>query len=246
MSKIINWLKYILKIVPKYTKCVHASCWEGSNAQQRMMNILSPHFSDSKFKEYIKWMKGRKCDTAHVILMNGGDGEGAGYTVLDNPSLARKRIKALRLEGFAVVPWLITDDSSALAKQLFNDPTWWVRKFKDAGMFDHASYVVLGLEMNEYGGAFEWTHVQSAVKLYLKGMKIGVHHTSGKYTYASYGDIVMDQLEPSRATPETVKASISKIIGMGKKAVGFEYARHPSRELSQAALDAGAIGVGNW
>ena len=38
----------------------------------------------------------------------------------------------------------------------------------------------------------------------------------------------------------------NRLRAMGKQVVGFEYERHPDRARAQAALDAGAFGVGNW
>ena len=232
--------------VPGYKDCKYASCWDGSNAQKRMMNILSPAFSDSKFKEYVKWMKDRGCNTAHVIFINQGDGEGAGYNVVNSIKLTKDRIKYIRKQGLAVVPWIITDDSSAYAKTLFKDPDGYIKTLADAGVFDEASYIVLGLEMNEYGSAKDWNNLCVAVRKYCPKKKIGVHHVSSSYTYAALGDIVLDQCEPKNATPAKVASQINKIKSMGKEAVGFEYARQPNRSLAQAALDAGAIGVGNW
>lgn len=249
MKKLINLVKYWLKIVPKWDKCVHASCWDGANAQRRMMNILSPKFTDAKFEQYVAWMEDRECDTAHVIFQNGGDGEGAGYSILNTPGfaeLARKRIKYLRLHGFAVVGWLTTDDSVAYNKAFFKDPDTYVAKLKEAGLTDHLSYTVLGLEMDETGVAADWLKVQAAVKKYLPKMKIGVHHTSGHYTFASFGDIVLDQLDPARANRQTISASIGRILAMGKAAVGFEYSRHSDRVLAQIALESGAYACGNW
>lgn len=246
MKKLIALIKYWLKLVPKWKDCKYASCWDGNNAERRMMNILSPHFPEQKFKEYVSWMEGRDCDTAHVFFMNGHDGEGAGYTALDNVKLSKERIKYLRLHGFAVVPWIIADDSGAYAKALFANPETYVKGFAKAGLFDHASYIVLGLEMDEYGNATQWGNLLTAVKKYVPDLKIGVHHTSNKFTFAAYGDIVLDQLDPKSANVNTITNNIKKILGMGKQAVGFEYSRHADRNLAQAALNAGAFGCGNW
>ena len=38
----------------KWDKCTKASCWNGKNAEQRMMNMLSPHMPDVIFNNYIK------------------------------------------------------------------------------------------------------------------------------------------------------------------------------------------------
>lgn len=236
--------------VPPPEKCVHASCWDGSNAQRRMMNILSPGFSDAKFDEYVAWMQSRGCDTAHVFLVNKADGEGAGQNCATNPGhakLAKKRIEKLRKKKFAVVVWICADDSAAWLKDIFAHPEERVKALADAGLFKEASYVVLGLEMNEADGASKgWPKVAAAVRKHYKG-KIGVHHTSGNnFPFAGLGDIVLGQLDPKSASTAAIQAQIKKIRGMGKMAVGFEYSRNPDRGKANAALAAKAIGVGNW
>lgn len=239
------------KSVPPPDKCVHASCWDGSNAQKRMMNILSPGFSDAKFDEYVAWMKGRGCDTAHVFLVNQSDGEGAAgqncATKADHAKLAKKRIEKLRKEGFAVVPWIVADDSAAHIKDLFAHPEERIKALADAGLFDQASYIVIGLEMNEAKDAAKgWPKVAAALRKHYKG-KLATHHTSGNsFAFAGLGEIVMGQLDPKKASVAAIKEQVGKIRAMGKDAVGFEYARSPDRKKAQAALDAGAIGCGNW
>ena len=251
MKKLIARIKYWLKIKPKWNQCRYASCWDGSNAQRRMMNILSPNMDDAKFAEYVKWMQDRGCDTAHVILVNQADGENAGYNAAQGGwalTVARRRIRKLRIAGFAVVPWLITDDSPSWRNDLFAHPEERIKTLADAGIFDHASYVVLGLEMDEAGavGTKGWPSVAAALKKFYKG-KVGVHHCSGnKFPYAGLGDIILGQLDPKTATEAAIRNQIGIIKGMGKEAVGFEYERHPDRAKAMAALNAGAVGVGNW
>jgi hypothetical protein len=236
----------IVDLVPSWKDCKHASCWDGSNAQKRMMNMLSPHFSDAKFDQYLKWMKSRGCDTAHLFFGNERDGEGAGYYATDNVRLSKKRIQKLREEGFAIVAWLMADDSPTFSKAMFAKPDEYVKHFKEQGLFDHVSFVVLGLEMNEYGSEAQWQSVRKAVQRYLPGMKIGVHHTSGKYPFIALGDIVCDQLDPKNATTNTIYNSVKRLRALGREVIGFEYARQPNRDLANAALRAGAFGVGNW
>lgn len=230
---------------------VHASCWDNGGSK-RLMNLLSPKFSGEKFRAYVEWMESRGCDAAHVILINGGDGEGAGWNCAantDHAALARERMQALSREGFAIVPWLVTDDSAAHAKDLFAEPERRIKTLADAGLFDLASYVVLGLEMDEPdsypGGSDGWPKVAAALrKVY--GGKIGTHHKSGNsFPYAPLGEIVLGQLDPG-ATEADAKKQIRAIRAAGRYAVGFEYARGPARALAQAALAEGAIGVGNW
>lgn len=260
MKKILNWFVVAFAVaalcggcltpVPKYTEAVHASCWDGSNAQRRMMNILSPGFSDAKFDEYVAWMRSRGCDTAHVFLINQADGECAGQncaTYPDHAKLAKKRIEKLRKEKFAVVPWVIADDSTAYIKDLFAHPAERVKALADAGLFEQASYVVIGLEMNEAKDAAKgWPKVAAALRNHYGG-PLATHHTSGNsFAFAGLGEIVMGQLDPKSASVASIQAQIAKIRSMGKEAVGFEYERHPNRDRANAALAAGAIGVGNW
>lgn len=245
-----NLLKYYLFAPPRWDRCKRASCWDGANAERRMMNIVSPAFGDGEFKSRVNWMVDRGCDTAHVILINQRDGEGAGYNCATDTSaakVAKKRIAYLRKRGFAVVPWVITDDSSAWARDLFANADARVKALAKAGLFRDASYVVLGLEMDEYGSANDWQKVKDALcKAGWRG-KIGVHQRSERYELAGLGDIFLGQIEPSKATPQKVAAQIDLIRNhLSKAAVGFEYWRSPNRELAEAALKAGAIGVGNW
>lgn len=253
MKKLIQKIKYLLKSVPDFTQCKHASCWDGSNAQKRMMNILSPKFDDGKFNTYMKWMKARGCDTVHVILVNAADGEGGGYNCAVDAGaadLAKRRIKKLFIEGFSIVPWIITDDSKKYAEDLFAHADERIKFLADHGLFDHASYVVLGLEMDEESnypkGVSNWPKVANALRQHYKG-KIGTHHCSGNsFRYAGLGDIVLGQLEPKNATYGNIAEQIRYIKGLGKHAVGFEYERFANRNKAQAALDSGAIGCGNW
>lgn len=222
-----------------------ASCWDGANASRRMMNILSPKMDKAKFGQYVAWMKSKGCDTAHVILANGGDGECAGYAAWRDKDYGEmlSRYNELLREGFRVVPWIITDDSAALLKELFKSPDKCVEKCR--AFFRDAAYVVLGLEMDEGGSAGQWAAVRDAVRRYYSG-PIGVHHTSGNsFPMAPMADIILGQLNPG-CTESQVAAQIKAIKAKGKRAVGFEYARGPNRKLALAALNAGADGVGNW
>ncbi len=222
-----------------------ASCWNGPNAAERMMNVLSPRMSEAKFRARLNFMLDRGCDTAHVFLVNGGDGEAAGYRAwhAGNRKTMLKRVAALRAAGLAVVPWIIADDSRADAATLFANADRLVGEMAD--FFKDAPYVVLGLEMDEYGKANDWKKVRAALRTHYKG-EISVHHASGNsFPFAGLADIVLGQLSPG-CTASQVRAQIRAIKAMGKRAVGFEYSRGPDRDLAQAALDAGAEGVGNW
>ena len=225
-----------------------ASCWNGDNAAERMMNVLSPRMGDATFKKRLSWMVGRGCTVAHVILVNGADGEAGGYAAWDDKDRPKmlERWQAVRDAGLALVPWIITDDSRAYRDKLFADADKLVGKMS-AFLAAACPCVVLGLEMDEDKSvtADQWKKVRDAVKKHYKG-PLGVHHCSGSsFKFASLGDVILGQLDPG-CTEAQVKSQIKAIRAKGKRAVGFEYARGPNRKLAQAALDAGAEGVGNW
>ncbi len=223
-----------------------ASCWDGANASKRMMNVLSPKMSVEKVAQYCAWMRLRGCTHAHVILANGGDGECAGYAAWRDADYGHMvtRLNEVRGAGLVTIPWIITDDSDALRAELFAKPDALVSRLS---LFLAGSpLVVLGLEMDEGGATLaQWRRVRDAVRKVYNG-PIGVHHKSGNtFPAASLGEVVLGQLDPG-CTAAQVKAQIAAIKRLGKRAVGFEYARGPKRDLAQAALDAGAEGCGNW
>ena len=227
--------------------CRLSSNWDGPNASRRMMNVLSPMFSDDKAKEYVKWQKDLGCDHVHLLFANGENGEGGGYDCLadhEARKTALKRVRAIRMSGMGVVAWVVSDDSDAIRAKVFSDPKSYASSLSE--FHPYLSYIVLGLEMDEGRGSLaEWRALRDAIRDSGWDGPIATHHCSGRYTYAGLGTIVMDQLHPS-CTPSQVKASVSRLVRMGYDVCGFEYARGRSREKAQAALDAGAFSVGNW
>lgn len=78
--------------------------------------MLSPAMPEKVFRERVKWMLERGCDTVHWFVANKGDGEYAGYCIygadwdweVDKPTvkLFRSRIAYARKRGLGVVLWL--------------------------------------------------------------------------------------------------------------------------------------------
>ncbi len=224
-----------------------ASCWNGPNASERMMNILSPRMGDETFGKRLAWMVGKGCTAAHLFLVNQGDGEAAGYKAWDSADAGkmRKRWDTIRAAGLTPIPWIIADDSKALASDLFANSETRVKAMAKEGFFEGVPLVVLGLEMDEYGSDNDWYKLRETVRKYYKGL-LGVHHISGNsFKYAKYGDVICGQLNPGCSEAQ-VKAQIQAILKLGKRAIGFEYSRGPDKALSTAALKAGAEGCGNW
>lgn len=251
MKKLLKLLPALLILflascasVPDWKDCSKASCWQGFSAGTRHMNILSPAFTDDTFRDRVKWAKGRGCNALHLFLVNKGDGEGCGYTALD-PATAKVmdgRIKWARRKGMGIVLWCMADDSAAWAKTLDMDAL--MKVCKAHGWLDAASTVVVGLEVDEYWSANQVAAHIATIRRHYKG-KVGVHHTSGRTTYAAMADILFYQVDPGKSAQQ-IAAETKKALATGKPVNFFELSRHEDRALAQAALNAGAYGVGNW
>lgn len=239
----------------KWDECTKASCWNGSNANQRMMNMLSPHMPDNKFESYLNWQKkDRDCNTVHLILANRSDGEFGGYTIYgpnwdwsidqNYANIMVKRIEKLYEEGFGIVLWLITDDSTIYAREMNKNPQQYINDLNSLGVFKYTSTVVLGLEMDEYMSTTNVDNLYKALKTKYSG-KIGVHHTGGRYSFVNWGDIIFVQIDPT-ADHNKIRNAVNNAKKYGKPINFFEFQRFPDREGSKAAMEAGAFGVGNW
>lgn len=240
----------------RWDECTLASCWGGTNASKRMMNVLSPKMPESTFRDYVGWMKGQGANTAHVFLINKGDGEYSGYSPWGvgvgpgpgEPSqktvqLMSGRIDYLLAQGLAVVVWLMADDSKDWAAAFAKNAASCLRWIVDDGLLGGVSTVVLGLEMDEYWSSSEAKAVAKATRKVWEG-KVGTHHTSGKAMFSSLGDLLFYQVDPGR-TAAQIKTDTAAALRHGKPVNFFELDRGPNKSLAQAALDAGAFGVGN-
>lgn len=253
-TRLQKWFPKTFK--PSWKDCSRASCWEGSNAQTRHMNILSPKFSLEKAKQRLTWAKQRGCNCVHLFLCNKGDGEGSGYSIYgttpnvghpDKATVAvfEKRVKYARKLGLGVVFWLLADDSTDWNRALAKNADGYLRDLKGTGLLDYASTIVLGLELDEWAGRSEVAALSAACRNHAKGIKTGVHHTSGKGQFAELADILFWQVSPGRSVSQ-IRQDTKGALAFGKPLNMFEIARYPVRELAQACIDAGAFGVGNW
>ena len=240
---------------PAWDACTRASCWRGANAANRMMNMLSPAFTDAKFAEYRDWMKSIGCNTSHVFLSNKADGEGGGYCIYGTSwtweinaafcEMFRKRIADLRAHGFAVVVWLLADDSSAWNKEAARNFPKYIQDLKAQGLLDQASTVVAGLELDEYYQSAQVSALVNAIRKVYPG-KVGTHQTSGRYEFSALADVVFYQVNPGKSAAQ-IKAEASKVVkATGKPVNFFELDRQPNRALCDAAFAGGAFAVGNW
>lgn len=240
----------------KWDKCTKSSNWTGKNASIRLMNILSPHMPDSSFNDRVGFIKSRECNCVHLILANKADGEYGGYSIYGNSitwnidknytDIMGKRIKKLRSDGFGIVLWLVTDDDGGWNKTLAGNFKKYVEDIKSLGWFDYASTVVLGIEMNEYWSVSQVQNCVNALRSVYSG-KVGIHMTSGKWEWISFGDILFYQVNPGRSAAQIESDARGVVSKCGGKPVNFfELSRSEDRALSEAALRGGCYGVGNW
>lgn len=240
--------------IPSWDQCTTASCWNGSNAQQRMMNMLSPGMSDGKFNDYMNWMKSRGCNTAHLIIANKADGENAGYCIYGNSwdwsvdatfvGVMKSRIETLRKNKFAIVIWLFTDDSSAYAKEAKKNFPQYLNDVKSQSLLDSASTVVVGLELNEYFNVNEVAALVNATRAVYSG-KIGTHQTSGSYSYSGLADICFYQVNPGKSEAWIQNEATRVKAATGKPLNFFEIERNPAPAKCAAAKRGGAFGTAN-
>jgi len=242
-----------------WDKCTLSSNWHGSNASMRIMNILSPLFSDKQFDDRYNWAKSRGVNYFNLFVVNKKDGEGAGYSPFGPNFISNygnidkafsdvmtKRIKKMHDDGMGVVLWLMADDSNDWAKQFASNPQPVIDAMEKLGWFKYASIIVLGLEMDEYWNANQVQKVYNATRTKWSGM-IGTHHTSGKSTFAAFGDIVFYQVSPGTATSTIISQCKNVGAKTGKKIVAFEIERQEARDKCQQILNSGAAySVGNW
>ena len=242
-------------MVPAWDEATLASCWNGANAEQRNMNILSPGMSDGKFKERVAWQEKRGANTVHLFVSNKADGEYAGYSIYGGAwdwsidaafcETFRDRIAYCRGRGMAVVLWLFADDSSAWNRAAAADFPRYLRDLESEGLLKYASTVVVGLELDEYFNAAQvGALVQATRKVY--GGKVGTHETSGRAGFAGLADICFYQVSPGKSASQ-IEAEARKIkAAVGKPVNFFELSRHADRPLCEAAMKGGAFAVGNW
>ena len=239
---------------PSWDECTIASLWDGGNAERRMMNTLSPHMGDGKFRDYLKWQRDRGCNTAHVFVSNQADGECAGYCIygravswtLDAATvkLMLARVKAYRRAGMGVVLWLLADDSGAMNKALLDGVELFAKDLKKTGLLKYASMVCLGLEMSEYMGTEQARALLDAVRKVWRG-KVATHDVSGSIRFAGFGDVVFGQVKPTCTDAEMMRFA-AMVKATGRPGGIIECDRHPNRERCQKLIDAGLPFVGNW
>ena len=243
MQRLAAYIRYLLRRPPSWKACSKASCWQGSNAGTRHMNILSPHFTDGEFKARVRWAEKRGCNCLHLFLVNQHDGEGSGFTALDpaTADVMDRRLRWAAKRGLGLVLWCMSDDSREWARSLDMDAL--MRQCRKRGWLRLCSTVVVGLEVDEYWSRAQVAAHIAAIRRHYRG-KVGIHHSHGT-GWADLADILFYQCDPGK-TAAQITYETRRALGCGKPVNFFELSRHEDRALAEAALSSGAFGVGNW
>lgn len=242
-----------------WNACSKASCWHGDNAQERIMNILSPNMGDGTFNSRYNWSKNRGVNCFHLFISNNRDGEYAGYSIYGNSASGNisssytrvmgNRIKRIFNDGYGVILWLMADDDGGWNNTHLRNFDKYCRDIKSLGWLPYCSTICLGLEINEsVGSSANIKSMATTLKKYYGG-KIGVHFGSrDQYDRASGTgvDIIFGQITPSEVSESRIRSDIERGKRYASAFNMFEISRHDSRSMAQYALNHGAYGVGNW
>lgn len=248
-------------VAPATTTLSLASCWDGDNAEKRMMNMLSPHMPEEVFTSYLAWMVSQGANTAHLFVSNLGDGQYAatGYCIYgqtwswtvdqDMVAFFKKRISTIRSSGLRIRLWTLADDSKAFADAARQNFPKYFSDLKTSGLLDEAEEVVVGLELDDYYKDADTVTVLVASAREVFQGPVATHERPGHIQFAKLADKVYYQLAPGLTAAEIENETRRVIAAVNKPVNMFELDRHPNRELCLAAIRAGGDlldGVGNW
>jgi len=236
----------------------HRASFLFDDADTRVMNILSPRLSNSRFEQILSRTKGNGDNAIYLFLINQGDGPYTPHTFykddriggqIDSAKLSiyKQRLDAIKSLGYKVIFWIRADDSRTMMQESIQN----YKKYHQDIVDNFSSYAdgyVIGLESNEYMDA-------STEKTLIADMKsrtnktVGVHYgSSDSYNsraknsgadiyYRQYGWVSCSKVVSVTAT------TISAVSPM--KVVAAEYDKDSDSGCGAGALQAGAIGYGN-
>jgi hypothetical protein len=237
------------------------------NAKYCILDLLSYKIGDSEFVSLATRSAGRGVNTFWFNLASQYDFRPVSFYQsglisgpIDSKRLAmmQKRASMARSAGFRVVFWFFTDDSPAIAKSSLETKKAYITQAVKS--FDkNATEWVLMLEANEYSSQSEADALARHVKTLTK-KPLGLHMTPGQYGWSR--DFEARSIELSRSISSVDKhyhqygwicgntAKISSdtksiIRSVGKPVVAAEWCKNPDRKCADAAIAAGAVGVGN-
>jgi hypothetical protein len=236
----------------------HKASFLFDDASTRVMNILSPRASNSKFQQVINKTKANGDNSIYLYLINGGDGENSPQSFYVNDqiggqidssklSIYKQRLNYIKSLGYKIIFWIRADDSNEMMRQSVVNYKKYHQDIID-NFGSYASGYVIGLESNEYLDAGTEKTLVADMKT-RTNKTVGVHYgTSDRYNSrakASGADIYYRQygwVSCSKVASIT-KSTISAVSPM--KVVASEYDRDSDSGCGAAAIQAGAIGYGN-
>lgn len=234
---------------PPASASVHATTFLRNGAKVTSHVLMSPKLSDDDRRELIEFNKASGYGVFYLYFANEGD-YGRRSVAYDPGQKAawRKWLGAIRASGARVIVWMCADDSGGLAKLTLAQWEARVKQFHaDCG--DLVNEWVTGLECDERWSASFTTQLTAMLKR-VTGRPVGVHTTGmSSIHYASGADLFYLQTGFGKSPSQVaalVKEARSKFSG---KVIAAEY--HKSGETAEAkaigdaAIAAGAVGVGN-
>ena len=187
----------------------------------------------------------------YMYAVNEKDyGGGNSFDFLKDPEAYRSILQELRDDGIAPVVWMMPDDAPRYNHMPLSEVKSLWENFVSVND-DLVSSYVLGLEIDEY-----WSRSDhDAMGNHLNGLTdkpIFTHYTSGKYEWARqpWVDGLIYQYGFGRSASEVAADTLKVMSALPNKTfIAGEYAVREdaahSRNLGQAAMDAGAHGFGN-
>ena len=230
-------------------KVSHATTFLRDNASstKTTLNIFSTTYNDAMRNEVISFNKTNGYTVFYLMAASKSPHSNILYTASDK-AFWRSWMNKVIQSGSRIVMWMRTDDSPELdawSAQKFEDYCRLI--YKDLG--DLISEYVIGLECNEYWSMDTTSRFVNFLRN-LSGKKIGVHTSSTKHIdYAKVADVYYLQTGFDTSVSD-IKSKVSYAINyLNKPVIAAEYAKsgetQSAKNLGNAAIDAGAVGVGN-
>lgn len=227
----------------------HATTFLRRNATISSHVLLSDKLTDAKRQEIIDYNKAQGYSVLYVYCANEGDYDKQGVAYdHGKQAMWRRWLQAVIDSGARVIMWGCADDSSGLSRRTFDQwRVYWGLVHADCG--DLVSEWVTGLECDERWSAGT-TQTLTRLLKEITGKPVGVHTTSiGKIGHAAGADAFYIQTGFGR-TPAQVAAVVREAKAkFSGRVICAEYSKSgdtdAAKAIGDAAIDAGADGVGN-
>lgn len=225
----------------------HATTFLRRNASISSHVLMSDKLTDAKRQEIIDYNKAQGYGVLYVYCANEGDYDKQGVSYdRSKRELWRKWLGKVIESGSRVIMWGCADDSNNLAKRTHSEwRAYWGMVHADVG--DLVSEWVTGLECDERWSAGE-TQALTRLLKEITGKPVGVHTTGlSKIGHAAGADkFYLQDTSRNAAKVSAAVRSAKKQFGGTVIAAELHLSGDTAeaRALGDAAIDAGADGVG--